>query len=56
MLWRKISIILNRYDLIFAYRFIIRYALAVGPRRTVDFKKVKPSNVSDVYIGISFLN
>lgn len=32
-----------------------RYALCVGPRRTVDPKKINPSNISDVYLGTSLL-
>ena len=33
----------------------LAYALAVGPRRTVDFKKLKPSNPSDIYLGTALL-
>jgi len=34
----------------------LAYALAVGPRRTVDFKKDhKPSNIADVFLGMTFL-
>ncbi len=33
----------------------LAYALAVGPRRTVNFKKLKPSNLSDVYLGTALL-
>ena len=34
---------------------IFSYALIVGPRKTVDFKKIKPSNVSDVFLGTVLL-
>jgi Amt family ammonium transporter len=33
----------------------LAYALCVGPRRTVDFKKIYPSNISDVFLGTSLL-
>jgi ammonium transporter, Amt family len=33
----------------------VAYSLAVGPRKTVDFKKHKPSNISDVYLGTALL-
>jgi ammonium transporter, Amt family len=33
----------------------LAYALCVGPRRTVDLKKQKPSNISDVFFGASIL-
>ena len=33
----------------------LAYSLTVGPRRTVDFKKLKPSNPSDVYLGTTLL-
>ena len=33
----------------------LAYSLAVGPRRTVDFEKHKPSNPSDVYLGTALL-
>jgi Amt family ammonium transporter len=33
----------------------LAYALAVGPRRTVDFKKLKPSNPADLYLGTALL-
>ena len=33
----------------------LAYALAVGPRRTVDFKKLKPSNPADIYLGTALL-
>jgi ammonium transporter, Amt family len=33
----------------------LAYSLAVGPRKTVNFKKYKPSNVSDVYLGTAIL-
>jgi ammonium transporter, Amt family len=33
----------------------LAYSIAVGPRKTVNFKKYKPSNVSDVYLGTAIL-
>jgi len=33
----------------------IAYALSVGPRRTVDHKNHKPSNVADVFFGTALL-
>jgi ammonia channel protein AmtB len=33
----------------------LAYALAVGPRRTVDFKKLKPSSPADIYLGTALL-
>lgn len=31
------------------------YALAVGPRKTIEHKSHKPSNVSDIFLGTSLL-
>jgi Amt family ammonium transporter len=31
------------------------YALAVGPRRKVDFKSEKPSSIADVFLGMTLL-
>ncbi len=33
----------------------IAYALSVGPRRTVDHRNHKPSNVADVFFGTALL-
>jgi len=33
----------------------LAYALVVGPRRTVDFKKIKPHNPADVFLGTALL-
>lgn len=31
------------------------YAIAVGPRRTIDFKNYKPSSPNDVFLGTVLL-
>jgi ammonium transporter, Amt family len=33
----------------------LAYALAVGPRRTVDFKSEKPTNIADIFLGMTLL-